>query len=142
MSCQAGHVPDHLPRRKDISLLLRSFLPPPRLPMYCCCREATSITWTDHRLRHPEPAVQYKRDGGPGADRGVESTPKSKMSDAIVVEEPIQSTSLPSPTSSKQSQVADPEGVNFDDGQNPEFKLPKMSSLVMVLMTNALMQVQ
>ena len=53
--------------------------------------------------------------------------------DMAVVEEPVQ------PTSQRRS--ADPEEVTFREEGNPEFKLPKMSSLVVVLMTNALMQV-
>jgi len=36
---------------------------------------------------------------------------------------------------------ADPEEVTVRDEENPEFKLPKMNSLLLVLMTNVLMQV-
>lgn len=57
-----------------------------------------------------------------------------------MVESPSQFTSGLSPSLGKQLQVADPEEIILDD-ENPEFKLPKMSSLVVVLMTNVLMQV-
>ena len=58
-----------------------------------------------------------------------------------VVEEPVQLTSRPGSSLGKQLQAAGPEeGANSDEG-NPEFKLPRMSSLVMVLATNVLMQV-
>ena len=58
--------------------------------------------------------------------------------DAAAVEEPVQIASR----LSLQTQVADPEGVTtVGDEENPEFKLPKMSSLVVVLVTNVLLQV-
>jgi hypothetical protein len=41
----------------------------------------------------------------------------------------------------KQLQVADPESRSIGDDENPEFKLPKMGSLAIVLTTNLLMQV-
>lgn len=41
----------------------------------------------------------------------------------------------------KRPQVVDPEEATDGDDENPEFKLPKMSSLVIVLVTNMLMQV-
>ena len=61
--------------------------------------------------------------------------------DVAVVEEPVQFTSRLSPSPGKQLQAADPEEVTTRDEENPEFKLPGMSSLVVVLMTNVLMQV-
>ena len=57
-----------------------------------------------------------------------------------VVEEPVQPTSQRRSSLGQQLQLADPEEVTLREG-NPEFKLPKMSSLVVVLMTNTLMQV-
>jgi len=61
--------------------------------------------------------------------------------DVEVVEEPLQLSSPPNSSFGKQPQVEDPEEVIIGDDQNPEFKLPKTSSLVIVLTTNALMQV-
>ena len=61
--------------------------------------------------------------------------------DVAIVEEPLQFTSQLSSSSGKQPQAANPEGAIVGDEQNPEFKLPKMSSLVVVLVTNVLMQV-
>ena len=60
--------------------------------------------------------------------------------DVAVVEEPLQLTPQPN-TSLGKSQIADPEEVAVGDDENPEFKLPKTSSLVVVLTTNVLMQV-
>ncbi|KAF9783442.1 MFS general substrate transporter [Thelephora terrestris] len=57
------------------------------------------------------------------------------------VEEPAQLTPRRSSSLLKQLQVADPERVVTEDDENPEFKLPKTTSLAVVLMTNALMQV-
>ena len=61
--------------------------------------------------------------------------------DVAIVEEPLQFTSQLSSSSRKQPQAANPEGAIVGDEENPEFKLPKMSSLVVVLVTNVLMQV-
>ena len=61
--------------------------------------------------------------------------------DVTVVEEPPRLTLQPFSSSGKQSQVTDPETVGTGDEENPEFKLPKMSSLVVVLVTNVFMQV-
>ncbi|KAF9647577.1 MFS general substrate transporter [Thelephora ganbajun] len=61
--------------------------------------------------------------------------------DVAVVEEHVQVPSPPSSSFGRQLQVADPEEVTIRDDGNPEFKLPKMSSLVVVLMTNVLMQI-
>lgn len=67
----------------------------------------------------------------------------SEMSkaDVAVVEEPVRFMPRPSLSLEKQLQVSAPEEATVGDEENPEFKLPKMSSLVMVLMTNVLMQV-
>jgi hypothetical protein len=61
--------------------------------------------------------------------------------DVAVVEEPLPSAPWPGSSVGKQLQVADPEGTILEDDENPEFKLPKMSSLAIVLTTNLLMQV-
>ena len=61
--------------------------------------------------------------------------------DVAIVEEPLQFASQLSSSSGKQPQAANPEGAIVGDEENPEFKLPKMSSLVVVLVTNVLMQV-
>lgn len=61
-----------------------------------------------------------------------------------VIQEPAQSTLQPITESTlieKQSPVTDLERASAPDGENPEFKLPKMSSLVVVLVTNVLLQV-
>jgi hypothetical protein len=60
--------------------------------------------------------------------------------DVAIVQEPLPSTLQPDSSLGKQLQVIDPEGVTLGDDENPEFKLPKMSSLVVVLTTNLLMQ--
>jgi hypothetical protein len=61
--------------------------------------------------------------------------------DVAIVQEPLPSTLQPDSSLGEQLQVIDPEGVTLGDGENPEFKLPKMSSPVVVLMTNLFMQV-
>jgi len=63
--------------------------------------------------------------------------------DVAVVEEPVQPLSRRSSILGEQLQVADPEQVSLRDegNRNPEFKLPKTSSLVVVIMTNVLLQV-
>lgn len=61
--------------------------------------------------------------------------------DVAVVKEPLQFTSRPTSSSGKQPQAANPEEAIVGDEENPEFKLPGMSSLVVVLVTNVLMQV-
>ena len=62
--------------------------------------------------------------------------------DVATVEEPVRIASRLSLGSGRQTQIADPEGVTaVGDEENPEFKLPKMSSLVVVLVTNVLLQV-
>ena len=58
-----------------------------------------------------------------------------------IVQEPLPSAPQLDSSLGKQLQVIDPEGVTLGDDENPEFKLPKMSSPVVVLMTNLLMQV-
>ena len=58
-----------------------------------------------------------------------------------VVEEPTKSTPQQSSSLQQQPQATDPEGVTTEDDRNPEFKLPKTTSLAVVLMTNVLMQV-
>ena len=58
-----------------------------------------------------------------------------------VIEEPSHLTLRPIPSSGKQSQVTDLEVVSYGDSENPEFKLPKMGSLTVVLVTNVFMQV-
>jgi len=60
--------------------------------------------------------------------------------DAAVAEKPVQFTFQLNSSSGEQPQ-ADLEEVTTRDEENPEFKLPKMSSLVLVLMTNVLIQV-
>jgi len=60
--------------------------------------------------------------------------------DVAVLEEPLQLVPQPNSSPGKR-QVADPEEVVVGDDENPEFKLPKTSSLVVVLTTNVLMQV-
>ena len=60
--------------------------------------------------------------------------------EAVVAEKPVQFTFQLNPSSREQPQ-ADPEEVTTRDEENPEFKLPKTSSLVLVLMTNVLIQV-
>ena len=75
---------------------------------------------------------------------GSSQTPKSKMSTAgpgPVVEERARSPARSNLSLSKQPQVTYPEGGVIGDEANPEFKLPRMGSLVVVLMTNVLMQV-
>lgn len=57
-----------------------------------------------------------------------------------VVEEPVQFTPQLNSSSGEQPR-ADPEEVTVRDEENPEFKLPKMNSLLLVLITNVLMQV-
>ena len=61
--------------------------------------------------------------------------------DVEVVGEPSQLTSGLDTALGKQPQVTDLEEVTNGDDENPEFKLPKMSSLVVVLMTNVLLEV-
>ena len=61
--------------------------------------------------------------------------------DMAVVEEPVQPTSQRRSSLGGQLRLADPEEVTLREEGNPEFKLPKTSSLIVVLMTNALMQV-
>ena len=65
----------------------------------------------------------------------------TSRADMVVVEGPSELTLQPISSLGKQSQPADPEGASIGDGENPEFKLPKMSSLVVVLLTNVFMQV-
>ena len=61
--------------------------------------------------------------------------------DISFVEEASLSTAPSSSSLEKQLQVVDPESLAIGDNENPEFKLPKMGSLVVVLITNLLMQV-
>src|SRR6266478_8333968 len=61
--------------------------------------------------------------------------------DSAFLEEPVRLTTRPSSRFGEQLRIADPEGVAIGGDENPEFKLPKMSSLFVVLMTNVLMQV-
>ena len=75
-----------------------------------------------------------------GAGRGAESELPNPCK-MTVVEGPSQFTSPPNSSSGKQLQVADLEELIIRNDENTEFKLPKMSSLVVVLMTNVLMQV-
>lgn len=65
----------------------------------------------------------------------------SNVGPGSVIEEPAQSTSRSNLSLRKQPQVPYPEGGIVDDEENSEFKLPRMGSLVVVLMTNVLMQV-
>jgi len=58
-----------------------------------------------------------------------------------IVEESLQPVSRRNSSLGKQLPVASPEEAIDGDDENPEFKLPKMSSLVVVLVTNFLMQV-
>ena len=60
---------------------------------------------------------------------------------AIIVEEPIQFTSRQSSDLERRPNIMDPEGGTTGGGENPEFKLPKISSLAVVIMTNGLLQV-
>ena len=60
--------------------------------------------------------------------------------DVEVVEEPLQPASRPNSSFGKP-QITDPEELAVGDDENPEFKLPKTSSLIVVLTTNVLMQV-
>jgi len=60
--------------------------------------------------------------------------------DVAVVEEPLQFASQPNSSLGK-SQVADLEEIAVGDDENPEFKLPKTNSLLVVLAMNVLMQV-
>ena len=71
-------------------------------------------------------------------------TPKSQMSTVgpgPIVEEHAQSIPHPNLSLGEQLQVAYPEGEIVGDEGNPEFKLPRTGSLVVVLMTNVLIQV-
>ena len=61
--------------------------------------------------------------------------------DVTVIEKPVQFTPRPSFSSEKHLQVTDPEVASVEDGEDPELKLPKMSSLVVVLLATLLMQV-
>jgi len=61
--------------------------------------------------------------------------------DMTIVEESLQPVSRQNSSLGKQLPVASPEEAIDGDDENPEFKLPKMSSLVVVLVTNFLMQV-
>lgn len=61
--------------------------------------------------------------------------------DAPIVEKPVEFSPRPSPSLARQLHAADLERAGAEDEENSEFKLPKMSSLVMVIMTNLLMQV-
>jgi len=60
--------------------------------------------------------------------------------DVAVIKEPLQLVPLPNLDLGKR-QVAGLEEMVVGDDKNPEFKLPKTSPLVVVLMTNVLMQV-
>ena len=60
--------------------------------------------------------------------------------DVTVVEEPSQLAPQPNSSLGKP-QDSDLEEVTVGNDENPEFKLPKTSSLVVVLTTNVLMQV-
>ena len=71
----------------------------------------------------------------------VNTLSNMSRADVTPVEEPSQLTLQPISSSGKESQVTDPERSSIEDGGNPEFKLPKMGSLVVVLVTNVLMQV-
>ena len=61
--------------------------------------------------------------------------------DVAVVKAPAQFTSRLSSSLGKQLQFAGLHQGTDGDEENPEFKLPKMSSLAMVITTNVLMQV-
>jgi hypothetical protein len=61
--------------------------------------------------------------------------------DVAIIEEPSLLTLQPISSLGKRVHLEDPEGASIGDDENPEFKLPKMSSLIVVLMTNVFMQV-
>ena len=61
--------------------------------------------------------------------------------DVGIVGEPAQLTPRQSSSFVRQPHIADPEVVSTGDEENPEFKLPKISSLAVVIMANALTQV-
>jgi len=72
----------------------------------------------------------------------VSLAPRSNMFkvDMTIAEELLQPVSRQNSSLGKQLPVTFPEEAIGGD-ENPEFKLPKMSSLVVVLVTNFLMQV-
>jgi len=61
--------------------------------------------------------------------------------DMTIAEELLQSVSRQNSSLGKQLPVTSPEEAIDGGDENPEFKLPKMSSLVVVLVANFLMQV-
>ena len=58
-----------------------------------------------------------------------------------VIERPVQPTSKTSFLWGTKTHIPDLEVVSVHDDEDPEFVLPEISSLVVVIMTNVLLQV-
>jgi len=62
--------------------------------------------------------------------------------DVTVLEQPVQFTTQTSFIwGKKQGHIPDPEVVSVRDEEDPEFMLPRIGSLVVVILTNVLLQV-